>query len=140
MADDRRQQARPPSRGRTVTSQGEIITAVEVEQRIAKVADEIENMVTVIATKARESAESEARYKVRFAQERLKARDMEGHGPGGRTSNDEADDRATSACKDELQHHLITEALYFAAVHALKARTSQMDALRTIAANIRHAT
>jgi hypothetical protein len=137
---------RPPAarhrqvRGETVDEHGVIVTAHAVEQRIAWLSRVIEDMAKEIELKAQAAAEAEAAYKVRFAQQRLVARDQEGHGPGGRTSNDEADDRATRDCAKELRAYLIADALYESAKQALKSRTSQMDALRTIAANIRAAT
>lgn len=118
-------------------SNGEVLTAVDIERRIMATFDRMEEQVHDLAQKAREAAEAEAAYKSRFAQERLQARSAGGSGPGGRTTNDEADDKALRACSDELTQHLITEALYQAARDALHVRRSQMDALRTIASNLR---
>lgn len=136
---DRRRAARPRPPG-VVDQNGVIITAAEVERRIMQLSDDLEGLTTEIADRAEAAAIAEAAYKTAFAQERMKARARPGHGPQGRTTADEAEDRAIAACKDQLLEHVITEAVFLSAREALRSKTTQMDALRTIAANIRAAT
>lgn len=108
-----------------------------VESSIMKISNELEELVTDLANRAETAAQAEVTYKVKYAQKRLLARDAPGHGPGGRTSNDEADDRALRDCENELRAHLIAGALYGSLRDAMFTKGRQLEALRTIAANIR---
>lgn len=120
---------------------GEVITAAMVESRITQLSDDLEALVERLALHAATNAEAEVAYKVKYAKARLVARDAPGgHGPGGRTTNDEADDRALVECESELRAHLIAEAVYASTRDAMFSRGRQLEALRTIAANIRSMT
>lgn len=123
--------------GVAVGHHGEILTATMIEQAIMRLSAEMETLTHDLARRAEASADAEAKYKVKFAQQRLIARDGVGRGPGGRVSNDEADDIAIRACADELRGYLIAGALHGSLRDALFAKRAQMEALRTIAANIR---
>lgn len=116
---------------------GEVITAVMVEQRITRLSDELEALTGDLARFAHAAAEAEVTYKAKYAKCRMVARNGEGHGPGGRVSNDEADDRALGECEVELRAHLIAGAVYASARDAMFTKGRQLEALRTIAANIR---
>lgn len=125
---------------RTVaTDSGEILTAGEVEQRIARASDAMDDLTDDFDQQAIDKAVAEATYKVKFAKERIKhrARPGGGSGPGGRVTNDEADDHATVACEVELMNRLVTEEVLNATDQSLRSLRSQLDALRTLAANIR---
>lgn len=76
-------------------------------------------------------------YKVKFARERLRAKSSEGYGPGGRTTDAEAEDHAMEKCGDEYLARLTAEALWDALEEKSRMMRAQLDALRTIAANIR---
>ena len=142
---------RPAERGRPVRPAppervavgygGEVITATEVEQKIMKLSNDLEGLTYDLARHSNTAAEAEVNYKVKFARVRLVARDtLEGHGPGGRVSNDEADDHAVKTCEDEFRAHLIAGAVYQATRDAMFTKGRQLEALRTIAANLRSQT
>lgn len=135
--NDRRQ---PPPAKQAVDHTGVLLTAADIERRITLLSDQMEELTYDLAKRAEVAALAEATYKVAFAKARLRARMQPGTGPRERTTNDEADDRAIRDCEEELTEHLITEALYNSARDALFSKRSQMDALRTIAANIRAST
>lgn len=117
---------------------GEVITAAAVEQRILKLSDELEQMTYDLLRHANTAAEAEVAYKTKFAKTRLRARDsLDGHGPGGRVTNDEADDFTVGACENEYRAYLISQAIHGATRDATFTKRSQIDALRTIAANVR---
>lgn len=137
---DRMARTPPPARRReatVVTEDGEILTAVEVEQAITRISNAMERDTLQLARLAEAASKAEVAYKVKFAQERIKARMQPGSGPKGRTTNDEADDMATVACADELAARLAAEAVHGSAVERMRTYRSQLDALRTLAANIR---
>lgn len=115
----------------------DILTAADVERAIARISAEMEDATHDLADLAENMAEAEVSYEVAFAKARIVARDQEGHGPKGRTTNDEADDRAIVQCEALLRDHLIKKAIHGACVEKLRTARSQLDALRTIAANIR---
>jgi hypothetical protein len=134
------ERGRPPGTRVAVSHTGEILTPVDIERRITALDDALETLTYDLEAKATASARAEAAYKIAYAKERMGRRVREGTGPGGRCTNDEADDYATSKCEDLLTTHLIAEAVHGAAKDALKAKVTQMDGLRTLAANVRNVT
>lgn len=117
---------------------GEVITATMVEQRITKLSDELEALTGDLSRFAHTAAVAEVDYKASYAKARLRARDRaDGHGPGGRVTGDEADDHALKECEDAFRAHLIAGAVYSSARDAMFTKGRQLEALRTIAANIR---
>lgn len=114
-----------------------VLTAAEVERNIMLISTSMENLTNDLVSLANDAAEKEHAYRVAYAKARLVARDGEGHGPKGRTTNEEADDIATVECDALLRARLIAEAIHQAARDTLSTRRAQLDALRTIAANVR---
>lgn len=114
-----------------------MITAGEVEGEIMRLSQAMDTGLEDLEQRAKEAAGAEHAYKVAFAKARLVARDEPGHGPKERTTDAEADDKATVRCDDELRKRLITDALHGVTQESLRTMRSQIDALRTIAANIR---
>lgn len=106
-----------------------------------RLSDELETLTETLVRQAADAAESEVDYKILYAKSRLIARDNpDGHGPGGRVSNDEADDLALKVSEREFRAHLIAQAIYGSSRDAMFTKGRQLDALRTIAANIRSQT
>lgn len=123
--------------GRAVTDDGEILTAVDVERMITAASRAMSDLRNVLADQARDAAQKEHDWKLARARARTTLRAAGGEGPGGRATNDEADDYALEKHEDEHLAFVLAEAEYDATKSAVKMVTSQMDGLRTIAANIR---
>jgi hypothetical protein len=125
---------RPP---RAVDHNGAVVTQADVERSITRISEELEEQTTILAVQAEEAAVAEVRWKRERAKTRLKKRAEGGYGPAGRATEDECDDSAIVAHGDLLNAYLIAEARYAATRDAMFTKRSQLDALRTIAANIR---
>lgn len=139
----------------------DIVTAAQVEQAIMETKVDLKNVRDEIEDRMVEAALAESEYKRAYHVQRLLSRDLTGHGPGDRVTNEEAEDYAVTAvigfphgdllkpdrCPsayidprgnvDLMTRRLVGEALATVSRDTLKALTSQMDGLRTIAANIR---
>lgn len=128
----------PRRRGRQARQTGDrVLTLVEVEAEIARLSREMDDLLDDIVAKADIHAKAKAIYKVKFAEHRLKRKAQPGHGPGGRTTDAEAEDYALLQCKDEYLQHLIAEAIYEATKEGNKGRIAQASMLQTISAGIR---
>lgn len=125
----------PSSRPRVVD--GELLTQAEVEHRIVDIADAMEDFVHDLEARSDAMADAEVAWQLARARTRLDARAKPGSGPGGRTTNDEADDIAMTQHPEQFTAAVVAEARYNAAVQALKARTAQLDGLRAVNANLR---
>lgn len=123
--------------GRAVDEHGEIYTQADVEREILRVSHELEDLTGQLVQLARTAKQAEASYKVAFAKARMMARAEGGSGPSGRTTNDEADDRALSKTEPLYVDYLVKSAVWESTRDAMFTKRSQIDALRTIAANIR---
>lgn len=135
---DSRPVSRPRPSGHVVTDAGELLTQADVERRIMKLSDELDELTHALDQQARAAGEAEGDYKVAFHAARVTARAiLDGNGPGGRVTNDEAEDFAMEKSEDEFRTYKVAEAVYQSGRDALRAKMSQLDALRTIAANIR---
>lgn len=120
---------------------GELLTQGEVEMRIMRLNDQLDDLTTELARLAEAAADAEVEYKKRYHASRVTGRaTLDGNGPGGRVTNDECDDFAMEQAGDLFRGYKVTEGAYQAARDALRAKQSQLDALRTIAANIRSQT
>lgn len=113
------------------------LTQSEVEGEIARLSDAMEDAMDELARRAQGAADAEADYKVAYAKELLKAGTLEGSGPRGRTTVDEREALALGKVEDLFRARLISEAHHNVAQERLRTQRSQIDALRTIAANIR---
>lgn len=130
----------PPSSKRTVDEAGQIITAVEVERKMLQLSNELEDLTTVLAQQAEAAARAEVAWKKERALTRLRERAMGGTGPGGRATEAEVEDIAIEKHSDLLLEHRLSEGRFDATRDAMKVKQSQVDALRTIAANLRAVT
>lgn len=114
-----------------------VLTAADVEAEIMRLSDAMEVELGHMADQARQAAEAQHAYKVGFAKRRLEAGYEEGNGRGGRTTVGEREDMALRDTEEQYKAALIAEALYDTAKERGRTRRSQIDALRTISANIR---
>lgn len=115
----------------------DVITAAEVEEKILTISDSMEEALDVLDAFAERSAEAEVTYKVAYAKSSLGASGRSGSGREGRMTVDEREATAILACEAQLRERLISEALYEVQREKLRTLRSQLDALRTISANIR---
>lgn len=114
-----------------------VITAVEVESEIMRLSDGMDDELSVLVDVAQAAAEAEYAYKVGYAQAVLKAANVAGSGRNGLTTVDERENMALRDSDSLLRAHLVADVLYEVAREKLRTMRSQIDALRTIAANIR---
>lgn len=115
----------------------EPVSMARVEAEIVRLSDAMEDALDDLARRAQTAADAEHAYKVKYAKERLAAVSNGGHGPGGRCTADEAEDRATVRCDAELRARLVSDAYQGVAQERLRTMRSQVEALRTLAANVR---
>lgn len=113
------------------------LTQAEVEGEISRLSSAMEDALDQLARNAIDAAEAEAEYKIKYAQKLLQAGGLEGSGRGGRTTVDEREAIALGQCEPEFRARLIKEAHHGVSQEKLRTMRSQIDALRTIAANIR---
>jgi ribosomal protein S18 acetylase RimI-like enzyme len=106
-----------------------IVTPVNVEREIIRLCECCERVITEIAKRARAAAEADAEYKKVHAQAILKSE--------GTVSEREA--HAALATQDQYRDRRIAEALLLAAQEAGRNYRAQLDALRSINANVRNA-
>ena len=104
-----------------------IVTPVNVEREIVRLCELCELVVTQIAKRARTAAETDAEYKRLHARAVLEAE--------GTVAEREA--RAHLAAADEYLARRIAEAELLAAQEAGRNYRAQLDALRSINANVR---
>lgn len=106
---------------------GEPLNAVQVELEILRFIDLLEDRTDELAGRAREAAEAEGNHKGRWASEFLQADGTEAKRKA------EADVSAHKLFLDRK----IKEALYVSTKESLLSIRAQLDALRSISANIR---
>jgi hypothetical protein len=104
-----------------------MLTQAQVENEILRLSQRLENLTDELAGRARAAAEAEANYKGRHASVYLETQG----------SIAERNARADVECHDLFANRLIFAAQYEATKQACRSTESQLDALRTIAANIR---
>lgn len=126
--------AEPRNRGQRV------ITAAEVESEIMRLSDVMEEVTGSLVDLAQAAAEADVAYRAAKAKINLRATLMAGSGKGGRTTVDERESIVDDRCHDEMLAQRTTEAMYEVARERLRTMRSQIDALRTISANIRSQT
>lgn len=124
----------------TVTHDGEILTPAEVERNILRICDELDEMIVDLANAADTAKRSEVAWKRAAAKVRIMRRPLPGNGPGGRTTEGDVEDSAMDKHGDLYEAYKINEGVYEALRDAMFTKRTQIDALRTIAANIRAAT
>lgn len=106
---------------------GSLLTQAQVENEILRLSQRLENLTDELAGRARAAAEAEANHKGRHATVYLAT---EG-------SIAERNARADVECHDLYTARLITAAQYETTKQACRSTETQLDSLRTIAANIR---
>ncbi len=109
---------------------GRPLTAIEVEGELMRLCDLLETTTEELAYRAQAAAEAEANHKGRWASEFLSA---------------EGTEQKRKAEADVVVHALfmqrkVTEGMYAATKEACGSLRAQLDALRTISANIRSQT
>jgi chromosome segregation ATPase len=102
----------------------------EVETEIRRLSDRLTFLTQHQATIAREAAQADVDYKLKHARTLLELR-----GHGGTVGEKEA--QVLQICSQEYENAKIAEAVWKADQEAGRNLRSQLDALRTIAANIR---
>lgn len=115
-------------------------TPVMVEREIVGLVDDMEDATADLIDMAKAKAEAEAAYKSAYAKAWLKAKASPGKGRSGQTTDGEAEQKARDAVEKEYLDHLVTEAKHGAQVEVLRSMRSSIEALRTVAANIRDQT
>lgn len=103
------------------------ITQAHVESEIVRLSERAEKVTHEVAKRARADAEADVAYKVALARAYLAAE--------GPVAQREAE--ALVACEAEYAAHRGAEAVLKAAVEAGRNVRSQLDALRSINANVR---
>lgn len=114
-----------------------VITAVEVEGEIVRISDAMNDELEHLVDVAQQDANAEVAYKVAYAQAVLKASVVSGSGRNGLTTVDERENMAVRDTHELLLAHLVAGRMYEVTKEKLRTQRSQLDALRTIAANIR---
>lgn len=117
------------------------LTAAHVESEIMRLSQNMDEVTEELRNHAQAMAVAEHGYKLAYARAMMTARaTLDGDGPKGRVTVDQAECFAIDQCEAELLEHLKTQVVYEVDRSLLQTLRSQVDALRTIAANIRHQT
>lgn len=106
---------------------GQPLTAVQVESEIMRLCDELENRTYELAGRARLAAESEANHKAKWAFAFI--------GAEGTEARRKAE--ADAKCHEDYMKRKVEEGLYQSCKESLLSLRTQIDALRSISANIR---
>jgi hypothetical protein len=104
-----------------------MLTAVDVESEIIRLSEKLEAETHALAVVAEEEARAEVAFKREFAR-----RFLEASGP-----MEERRQKATLLAEPQLTSYRIRDAVHSSKQELLRTLRAQMDALRTIAANIR---
>lgn len=110
------------------------LNPVQVEQEILRLTNLLEERVSDFETAIVKAAEAEARWKYQAA---VKLLEVIGETAGTRTTVQEREARVEVATADEHASYLITAATAKSVREALSALRTQVEALRTLAANQR---
>lgn len=109
---------------------------VEVESEIRRLCELLEKATQLTARRARDAAVADAQYKRAWAQAVLDAK--VGHPPDGKGPTvSEVEARAALQTDKEYVQKRSTEALLQSSIEAGRNIRAQLDALRSIAANMR---
>lgn len=114
------------------------LAQTEVEQAIMEVVDRLDELVGDIGDVGRRAALAGSEYRRKKASMTLAVIE---HPPGGvKMDAKSRDARIELACRDEQECHALAEAEMETIRESLRAHRSRLDALRTLAANIRAVT
>lgn len=114
------------------------ITQHEVEQEIMRLSGLLDTATTEIAKRARDAATKRARAKIDLARAFLEARHATQIAGSRPPSADLCEAQARAACAVQVTEQEMADAVLLAAQEAARNTRSQLDALRSIAANVRH--
>ena len=106
-----------------------VVLPAQVENEIMRLSDLLEKVTTEHAERARHAAETDVAYDLAYARARLQQKD-------GTVADRDA--HATLMCEDALLAKRMAEARYKAAQEAGRNYRAQLDALRSINANVRY--
>lgn len=112
-----------------------MLTQAEIERQILAIGDELEAETDRYDEIARQSAEAEADYKERAARAHVSLADSQTK----MTVADRAA-RVDVFCRDEFRAWKILDASRASSREAMLSYRARLDALRTLAANVRHQT
>lgn len=110
-----------------------LLTAGQVENQILRISDELDDETHRYAQVAEMAAEAEANFKGAYHRAFLEAADAD----GARVTVPEREARAHLAADEAFRVWKIMEARQDAGKQAQQSMRARLDALRTIAANIR---
>tara|TARA_R110000823_G_scaffold1464_1_gene5671 strand:+ start:11831 stop:12199 length:369 start_codon:yes stop_codon:yes gene_type:complete len=114
------------------------LAQTEVEQAIMSVVDRLDELVGDLGETGRRAAIANSEYRRKKALMTLAVTE---HPPGGvKMDAKSRDARIELACQDEQQAHAFAEAELEILRESLRAHRARLDALRTLAANIRAVT
>lgn len=114
----------------------QVLSQHDIEQQIVQISDRLDELTHDYAAMCDEAGEAEAEYRLRYYNTIMRLKDA-----GDRKMTDkEAEARATSAAASEFRNYKITAAKVEATKQALSTHRSRLDALRTLAANVRAVT
>lgn len=111
----------------------EPVGLAHVESELLRVADLLEKVTHAIRTRSVKAAETDTAYDIAFSKALLVAKEAGATDPAAKAT-------ATVECADQLTERNIAEALYQSARSAGANYRAQLDALRSVATNIRSLT
>ena len=110
----------------------EVLTQAEVEHRIIRLSDELEELTELFVLQSQERAEAESDYKYKHARALIEQ--------SGKVTVSAREAVAHLRAANDFRTWKLCEAKEKATQSKMTAIRSQLDALRTIAANVRHLT
>jgi hypothetical protein len=116
---------------------GQVLTQHDIEQGIVETSDRLAELTEEYAVLCEVAAEAEADYRLHFYNSLMRLKDA---GDGKRMTDKEAEARSTSAAAADFRNYKMTAARLDAAKQALATHRTRLDALRTLAANVRAVT
>lgn len=116
-----------------------MMTQGQIEDGIEATVATLEDLTGDYARACASAAEAEAEYRLRYWRTFLQHKDSAGPGSRG-PSNDECEGRAIIANEDALRAYKITAASAESIKAAMATHRTRLDALRTLAANVRSQT
>lgn len=116
-----------------------MLTQADVEDGIEATVKRLEELTDEYAVASDEAAEAEASYRLAFWHTFLRFKDGVTNGKRGE-SDRTCEGRATIAAADSFRAYKITAARVDSLKAALRTHQTRLDALRTLAANIRSQT
>lgn len=116
-----------------------MLTQGEIEDRIETTVDTLESLTNDYARAMTSAAEAEADYRLRYWRTFLQHKDSAG-GVGRPPSDKECEGRAIVANEDALRAYKTTTAHAASIKSGMDTHRDRLDALRTLAANVRSQT